>query len=294
MTEKASTATEPEIKRYPTEYFGFPYTDNSYRAKKARSEQYCPFTKRTCTKPRKSEPHIKVGVCSVGYKGDFLTKFTPVVICPCRFNVDSVFDTIRDHYFGKLLDDQETVWASEVSLGVGGSIDYVAVKKKKFGGIASFEDFICIEFQAAGTTGTPWEAIQDLKKTGKFSKESYNYGINWANEFAKTMMQQVYKKGQIIEFWNKKIIFVVQDVGLDYLRAHYDTSGLRESRDADSIFFYTYKMEWNEESCSWELKPHERVSTRTDGVRKILAGATQEEFLTISQFIQNVERKLIR
>ena len=33
----------------------------------------------------------------------------------------------------------------------------------------------------------------------------------------KTMMQQVYKKGQVIETWNKKIVFVIQDVALEYL-----------------------------------------------------------------------------
>ena len=285
---------EPEIKRWVTEYFCYPYTDKSATASKARSEQYCLFLKDECKKPRKSEPKIKVGVCSVGYKGGFLKDFAPIVICPHRFNVSYVFDTIRRGYFGEISSDYEIEWASEVSMGVGGTVDYVAVKKKKFGDLTSFEDFVCVEFQAAGTTGTPWEAVQDLKRTGKFTKETYDYGINWANEFAKTMMQQVYKKAQIIESWKKKIVFVVQDVAIDYLKSHCDTSGLRELTQADSVYLYTYKMKWNPKTGSWDLEPHEKFSTTTNGVRKILAGANKEEFPSISEFIKNVERKLIQ
>jgi len=31
------------------------------------------------------------------------------------------------------------------------------------------------------------------------------------------MMQQAYKKGKIIDHWKRKIIFVVQDIAIDYL-----------------------------------------------------------------------------
>ena len=57
----------------------------------------------------------------------------------------------------------------------------------------------------------------EFKKDRAFKNDSYNYGINWANEFMKTMMQQVYKKGKIIHSWGRKIIFVVQDLAIDYL-----------------------------------------------------------------------------
>jgi hypothetical protein len=289
--EETKMTPEPKIKRFPTEYFGYPYTDKSDIAQRARARQYCPFLKGECKKPRKSEPEIKVGVCSVGYKG-FLKEFTPIVICPHRFNSDHIFDTIEDNYFGDISSGYRIAWAPEVSVGVGGSIDYVAVKMKKFGGLASLEDFVCVEFQAAGTTGTPWEAVQDYRRTGKFNKENYDYGINWANEFAKTMMQQVYKKAQIIEYWNKKIIFIVQDAGFRYLKTYYDTSGLRKLRDTDSIHFYTFKMKWNKESASWRLKLDRKLSTNTEGIRKILAGAPEVKFPTISEFIRNIEKKL--
>ena len=35
------------------------------------------------------------------------------------------------------------------------------------------EDFLCVEIQAAGTTGTPWQAVMDFKRTGSFQEETY-------------------------------------------------------------------------------------------------------------------------
>lgn len=46
----------------------------------AMQQQYCKYMRGTCVKPRKSEPDIKVGICSVGYKGEFLSDYTPVIL----------------------------------------------------------------------------------------------------------------------------------------------------------------------------------------------------------------------
>ena len=56
----------PEIKKFPTEIFCYSFTDKSEQARKALEQQYCYFLKGVCNKPRKSEPNIKVGVCSLG------------------------------------------------------------------------------------------------------------------------------------------------------------------------------------------------------------------------------------
>jgi hypothetical protein len=246
-------------------------------------QQYCSFLKGTCTKPRKSEPHIKVGVCSLGYKGSFTQDFLPVIVCPQRFREDVVFETVRNKY---LANWKNVEWVSEVNLGVGGSVDYVAVTRNKRGKI---EDFLCVEFQAAGTTGSPWQAVLDYKKHGQFLQNSYPFGINWANEFAKTMMQQVYKKGKIIDFWKQKIIFVVQDVAIDYLRSAVDTKDLRPKNANDPIHFCTFKMNWKE--SRWSLDFHEIVSTNLDGINRILGGADKEFYPTVEQFKENILRK---
>ena len=232
---------EPEFTQHPTEVFGYPFTNKNPAIQAKREEQFCPFLDDECKKPRKSEPHIKVGVCSVGYKGNFLEKITPIIVCPHRFRESIVFNTIEKLYFGNLPDGYRVKWAPEVSCGVAGSIDFVAAAMKE----GHIDDFVCVEFQAAGTTGTPWPAVLDFKRTGRFERKAYKYGINWANEFIKTMMQQVYKKGMVIQYWGKKIVFVIQDVGLDYIQHVTDAHDLHDARDNDAIHFCTFRIAWS-------------------------------------------------
>lgn len=275
---------EPEIKKFPTEIFGHPYNANTAESKKCLSEQHCPFLGTLCKKPRKSEPDVKVGICSVGYKGDFSKSHKPVVICPHRFNVPSVFQVIEEEYLKHFKGPVK--WISEVDIGVGGNIDWVAASLNADNTI---DDFLCVEFQAAGTTGTPWQAVLDLKKDGKFLQDSYPFGINWANEFMKTMMQQVYKKGKIVKLWNRKIIFVVQDVAIDYLRSAVDIRSLHEASDADPIHFCTYKTVW--ENGKWELRLSERLSTDLEGINQILGGALEEHYPSVEEFKAKIKKK---
>jgi hypothetical protein len=274
---------EPIIKKYPTEIFCHPFTDKTDQAKTALEQQYCSFLKGTCTKPRKSEPHIKVGVCSLGYKGSFTDDFLPVIICPQRFREDIVFETIRSKYLSHWTNIE---WVSEVTIGVGGNVDYVAVTKNDQDEIV---DFLCVEFQAGGTTGTPWQAVLDYKEHGKFLSDSYPYGINWANEFMKTMMQQVYKKGKIIEHWHHKIIFVVQDIAIDYLKHAVDANDLRPQDDTDPIHFCTFKMKWND--TKWELDFHEIVSTDLEGINRILGGSHSDNYPSVEDFKKSILNK---
>ena len=275
---------KPEIGRFPIEVFGYSYNDTSEEAKKAREKQYCPFLKRECTKPRKSEPHIKVGICSLGYRGSFLNRFEPVIVCPFRFLEDIVFTSIHDRFFP---DWENYRWVKEVNMGVSGNVDYVAVKTNAAGGQAT--DFYCIEFQANGTTGSPYPYVKDLLRFGTYHN-AYTFGLNWANEFMKTMMQQVYKKGQVIDTWHKKIVFVIQDVALEYLESAVDTSDLRQDID-DVVHFMTYKMEWNEDEKNFKLIPSRWVSTDLDGINRILAGANPDQYLTRQDFLNNAIRK---
>jgi hypothetical protein len=279
---------EPEFTRHPTEIFGYPFINKSATAQATREKQFCPFLDDECKKPRKSQPEVKIGVCTVGYKGNFLKKITPVIVCPHRFRESIVYDTIKELYFGDLPDGYQIKWASEVSCGVAGSIDFVAAKMKE----GEIKDFLCVEFQAAGTTGTPWPAVIDFKQTGGFKQKTYKYGINWANEFVKTMMQQVYKKGMVVEHWGKKIVFVIQDVGLDYIQSATDAQDLHDARDNDTIHFCTFRTVWNQSSSAWQLEFDKRMSTDIEGIRKILGGAHADRFPTISEFEDNINKRL--
>lgn len=272
-----------EINKTPIEIFGFDCDSPDPSFKLALKQQYCKYIKGTCVKPRKSEPDIKVGICTLGSTVNRSEKNYPVIICPQRFKEDNMFETIRKIY----LSNWENVkWVQEVNIGVGGNVDYVAVELNKNEDI---KDFLCVEIQAAGTTGTPYPAVEELKKYGKFSKDSYGYGINWANEFTKTMMQQAYKKGKIVESWKRKIVFIVQDVAMDYLFATSDCSKLKDSNPNLPVDFCSFSLKWH--NSEWNLFFNKIWSTTIDGINTIIGGAAVSEYPTEEEFMFNILRK---
>ena len=274
-----------ELTKRPTELFGYDCDEHidSSAFKLALKQQYCKYIKNTCVKPRKSEPSVKVGICSIG--ATLCTKqVRPVIICPQRFKEDSMFESIRQIYLSGW---QNVKWIPEVNIGVGGSIDYVAVEVDKKDNV---KDFLCVELQAAGTTGSPYPAVKEIKTSGYFESTSYNYGINWANEFSKTMMQQAYKKGKILESWGRKIVFVVQDIAIEYLKSATDCSLLTEKNTELPVDFCTFKMIWT--PCkNWNLASDKIYSTSIEGVNLMLGGASINDYLTENEFIENIIKK---
>lgn len=271
-----------ELKKTPVEIFGYDIASSDIEL--AVKQQYCRFIPGTCSKPRKSNPKEKVGICSVAStvsKGGVLE---PVIVCPQRFKVSSLLNTIRQQY---LKDWSNVTWISEVNIGVGGSIDYVAVE---LGNKKEIQNFQCVELQAAGTTGTPYPAVIDFKEYGHFLKDKYNYGINWANEFLKTMMQQAYKKGKIVHSWNRKIVFVIQDVGMKYILNATDCSLLTKADALLPVDFCTFKMEWTNDS-RWDLVFDQIYSTSVEGVNRMIGGAGVDQYLTEEEFKQNILKK---
>ena len=275
-----------QINKRPVEIFGYDSDSslNDKAFKLAIKQQYCRYIKSTCVKPRKSEPTTKVGICTLGASTPNDKTMKPVIICPQRFKEETVFESIRQKY---LFGWKNVKWISEVNIGVGGSIDYVAVE---VGNKGEIKDFLCVELQAAGTTGSPYPAVQEIISLGKFSANTYNYGINWANEFSKTMMQQAYKKGKILESWKRKIVFVVQDVAIEYLKSATDCSLLTRSNKKMPVDFCTFKMTWNNKN-KWVLALDKIFSTTIDGVNLMLGGASVNEYLTESEFVENIIKK---
>lgn len=279
--------SEPPLGKFPLELFGFPYTNLSATAQATRQQQHCPFLGGECKKPRKSEPHIKMGLCSVGYSASFYEGINPIIICPHRFELEPLQVALKERFFPN---PTSTVsWLSEVSLGPTiGSVDYVAVLHDN----DTLHDFMGVELQAAGTTGSPWPAVQDFQHYGYFPQASYNFGINWANEFAKTMMQQAYKKGLLLESWGKKLVFVMQDVGLQYLQTYYDTSDLRPFRMDDALHFFVLSVQWENNQQRWVQSLATHISTDTRGIQRILGGLHQDDYPTQQAFIETLRNKL--
>lgn len=272
-----------DLKKTPIEIFCHDCSCASEEMKLAIKQQYCKYLKSTCCKPRKSEPNIKVGICTLGARVAKKKTIKSIIICPQRFKEENMFETIREKYLSEW---KNVKWIPEVSIGVGGSIDYVAVEVDNKDRI---KDFLCIEIQAAGTTGTPYPAVKEFISNGKFKSDIYKYGINWANEFSKTMMQQAYKKGKIIESWKRKIVFVLQDVAMDYLYHAADCSKVTQSNPDFPIDFCTFKLEWNQ--TKWNLVFNEIKSTTIDGINTILGGASVNEYPTENEFIENIVKK---
>jgi hypothetical protein len=103
---------QPRLGGFPAEWFGCPYTVRHETATAGREEQRCPFLADECKKPRRREPHIKTGICTVGYKGEFQDDFGPVMICPHRFSVTGLHKAIPEWYFGDLNEDARVAWVN--------------------------------------------------------------------------------------------------------------------------------------------------------------------------------------
>lgn len=195
-----------------------------------------------------------------------------------------MFETIREKYLSHW---KNVKWVQEVNIGVGGNVDYVAVEVDSRDRVI---DFLCVEIQAAGTTGTPYPYVRELLTNGKYSGRNYTYGINWANEFSKTMTQQAYKKGKIVESWGRKIVFVVQDFAIQYLMSSSDCSMLISSNPAYPVDFCSFKLKWNDKQ-DWTLVFDNIRSTTIDGINLILGGANVSEYPTEEEFIENIIKK---
>ena len=274
-----------KIGKYPIEVFCYDFENKTESCQLAIKQQYCKYIKGTCVKPRKSEPHIKVGICSIGSTINKSRQVHPVIICPQRFKEESMFETIREKYLSHW---KNVKWIQEVNIGVGGNVDYVAVEVDEYDRV---KDFLCVEIQAAGTTGTPYPWVKELIELGHYSNSNKpSYGINWANEFTKTMMQQAYKKGKIVESWHRKIVFVVQDLALGYLQATSDCSKLTPYNPEYPVDFCTFNLAWKE-GKDWTLVFDQIRSTTIDGINLIIGGANVSEYPTVREFIGNIVKK---
>jgi hypothetical protein len=105
------------------------------------------------------------------------------------------------------------------------------------------------------------------------------------------MMQQAYKKGKIVNHWGRKIVFVLQDCGIKYLKTACDTSRLQTSNEKLPIDFCTFSLNWDLNQNVWKLQFVDIESTDVEGINLMLGGATVEEYLTEDDFILNIIKK---
>lgn len=251
------------------------------------AEQNCPYLGKVCYKVRKSNPEISIGTCSVLYGREA----KPISICPGRLLERWQVFTDCLHLLSNHEPGNELHVIPEVTIP-GGSVDYflASVKKKKV------KDFVGIEFQTLDTTGTVWPERQRLLESlgvlnDRDAADSKRpFGMNWKMT-AKTILVQMHHKVQTFEHINRKLVLVVQDVLLDYMKGEFNFAHLSEpARNGDAMHFHSYRMEESDDQ-SFSIDLSSRLSTDTDGIGVCL-GLQAEARVEMAQIVEALENKI--
>lgn len=267
-----------------SEFFGLNCEDNKQDFAKAMRSQICPFTRRICTKMRKSSPDVKIGTCSVKYQNQ------DIIICPFRLlEHDQIFIDCL-HLLTMHEPGNELYLVPEVQIP-GGHVDYflVSAKDKKV------KDFIGIELQTMDTTGTVWPERQKfLKECGiEIQNEDQNnkktFGMNWKMTL-KTILIQMHHKSETFENLNKHLVLIIQKPLYVHMQKDFDFEEISGVRIGDPIHIHSYNF--SRENNKLKLTLDTRVSTDSAGIAKCL-GLNAERKVELQNLIKILEPKLI-
>lgn len=269
------------------ELFGKAHDNKGVDWQATVADQHCPYLDRRCYKVRKSDPGVSIGTCSVLYG----RPPEPVIICPSRLIergqiFTDCFDLLTTHEPGN-----EVHIVREVSVP-GGSVDYFLVSVKN----DQVTDFVGVELQTLDTTGSVWPARQRLlKKLGIERVQAgeeldTTYGMNWKMT-AKTILVQMHHKAQTFEHVNKKLVLVIQDKLLDYMKREFRFEHLKTpAARGDSVHLHAYKMARGPEG-DFRLSLGARLSTDADGIGRCL-GLQAEARVELEQMVTALQAKI--
>lgn len=268
------------------EIFGVPTSNSDFDWETLAERQNCPYISRKCIKVRKSQPDLSIGTCSVYYG----RSRDQILICPNRLLARRQIFTDCLHLLTLHEPGNELHLIPEVSIP-GGSVDYFLVSAKR----NRVQDFVGIELQTLDTTGTVWPERQRFLQsvglpTDKSDVESLKrFGMNWKMT-AKTILIQLHHKTQTLEFLNKHLVLVVQDIFLDYLKREFQFDHVRAARLGDPMHFHAYGLaDADTEPAGLELL--ERLSTDANGISECL-GLLADANVGLANIINQLESKL--
>lgn len=267
------------------ELFGESTSDQGADWIAVSSAQRCPYLSRKCLKIRKSRPSVSIGTCSVGYGEDN----APVIICPHRLLERNQIFTDCVHLLALHEPGNELHVVREITLP-GGSIDYVLVSVRN----AKVRDFVGIELQTLDTTGTVWPERQRFLKTvgvkvaTRDMESSRGFGMNWKMT-AKTTLVQLHHKVKSFEHISKRLVLVLQDRLLAYMRGQFSFGHLTPARTGDSVHFHAYSLAGNRGQFRIELG--ERVSTDANGIAACL-GLQADARVELDEIIRSIESRI--
>jgi hypothetical protein len=213
----------------------------------------------------------------------------PVMICPFRLLERSQIFTDCVHLLTLHEPGNELRIVAELNVP-GGSIDYCLASVRE----GKPRDFVGIELQTMDTTGTVWpERQRSVQRRGVAVRRSdvespKTFGINWKMT-AKTILGQLNHKISTFEHMGKRLVLVMQDCLLAYLRKAFAFDHIQGVRDGDPMQFHSYELRRAKAQYTLALK--ERISTDTSGVAACL-GLQVEPRVELSAILDQIEGKL--
>ena len=266
------------MKKYPSEIFGYHWKNKSIEANTNRKKYLCPFHSSKCFKQSRLID-IPFGVCTAHYDD------AELALCPRRFlENNTVFRDIAKHHFQSL---NNILIFSEVGLQGIGNFDFVMIKHKPMS--IEIEDFVVIEFQTGQTTSTGKlvDGFKDYINKGSFNQDySYAFGIN-SYDIWKRTFTQILNKGIILEKWNKKIYWVVQEQIFEYFQKKYRLNKM-SYQDNHSTIFTLYDLK--ESQNSFLLYQTKIFSSTIDDLFN--AFRQNDEIPPVEEFIKRIQTKI--
>lgn len=263
--------------KYPSEIFGYPYLNTTAKAKEARAKHWCPFVDKVCYKQSRLI-NYPFGVCTAHANGQ------EIALCPRRFlDGHTVFTDIAQHQFHTISD---ILVFSEVGLTDIGNFDFIMVKHKPMS--SEIEDFVAIEFQTGQTTNTGKlvQGLKDFMAGQAVGYKPYGFGLNVFDIWKRTFTQ-VLNKGVIMETWNKKIYWVVQEPVYKFFETKYNLQNLTY-KPQHSTVFALYDLEPARQS--FELKASRKISASMDQLFD--AFRNNPNIPPLEKFLSGLKRKI--
>ena len=267
------------------EVFGFPVTNNSPQARRARKNRLCCYNNRSpnCTKVSVKRP---LGVCSVYEKGQ------AVITCPIRFRQDWLVAEDASAFFFP----EGSQWTSltEVRLkgadgALAGNIDLVLVSYDD-GGLLI--DFGALEIQSVYISGNmrdPFEAYMsdpDNGATFQWVGQPQYPRPDYLSSSRKRLAPQLLFKGGILNSWGKRMAVALHNDFFSTLPELPEVS-LSEAE----IAWLVYKLRFDTETRRFMLERQKSVYTR---FAPSLATLTVPKAGLVTDFVAHLQHRLER
>lgn len=112
--------------------------------------------------------------------------------------------------------------------------------------------------------------------------------MNWKMT-AKTTLIQLNHKVATFEHLGKRLVLVLQDCLLGYMRGEFAFDHIKGQRDGDPMQFHSYQL--RKEVAGYRLNLTERVSTDSDGIARCL-GLQADTKVELQAMLALIETKL--